>query len=138
MNKFTKSCLFRGHLFSNVKKVMLFVSNTTTYVPIKLCRIEGSTNLFKIRGSLTIENVRFKRNWIWDTLEIDWRNIGMTLKGNEIILPSSVVIPFRDKFRARKLLRRQPLFFHMMLTQGKPWFTLDHNDRNPSIANTHA
>ena len=58
----------------------------------------------------------------------------MTLNGNEINLPSSVVIPLRDKFRARKLLRR-PLFFHVMLKQGKTWPTLDHNDRNPSIAN---
>ena len=138
MNKIRKSCLFKGHLFSNVTKLMLFISNTTTYVPIKLCRIAGSIHLFRIRGRLTIENVRFKRNWIWDVLEIDWKDISMTLNGNEINLPSSVVIPLRDKFRARKLIRRQPLFFHMMLRQGKTWFTLEHNDRNPCIANTHA
>ena len=62
----------------------------------------------------------------------------MMLNGNDINLPSQVVIPLRDKFRARKLLRRQSLFFHVMLKQGKTWFTLDHNDRNPCIANSHA
>ena len=62
MNKFMKSCLFTGCLFSNMTKIMLFVLNTMTYVPIKLCRIVGSIHLFKIRGRLTIENVRFKRN----------------------------------------------------------------------------
>ena len=36
-----------------------------------------------------------------DVLEIDWSDISMTLNGNEINLPSSVVIPFRDKYRAR-------------------------------------
>ena len=138
MNKIRKSCLFKGHLFYNMTKIMLFISNTTTYVPIRLCRIAGSIHLFRIRGRLTIENVRFKRNWIWDVLEIDWNNIGMTLKRNDIDLPSSVVIPLRDKFSARKLLRRQPLFFHLMLKQGKTWFTVDHNDRNPSIANSCA
>ena len=50
----------------------------------------------------------------------------MTLNGNDINLPTSVVIPLRDKFRARKLLRRQPLLFHAMLKQGKTWFTVDH------------
>ena len=94
--------------------------------------------MFKIKGRLTIDNVRFKRNWIWDVLEIDWRNISMTLNGNKINLPGSVVIPLRDKFRARKLLGRLPLFFHVMLKQGKTWFTLDHNDRNPGIVNTCA
>ena len=50
---------------------------------------------------------------------IDWKDIIMMLNGNEINLPSSVVIPLRDKIRARKLLRRQPLFFHVMLKQEK-------------------
>ena len=70
----------------------------TTYVPIKLCRIAGSIHLFRNRGRLTIENVRFKRNWIWDVLEIDWHNVGMMLNGNDIDLLSSVVIPLRDTF----------------------------------------
>ena len=95
-------------------------------------------NLFKLTGRLTIENVRFKRNWIWDILEIDWRDVGMMLNGNPINLSTSVVIPLRERFRTRKLLRRQPLFFYVMLKQGKMWFTVDDNDRNPSIANSHA
>ena len=117
---------------------MLFISNTKSYVPIKLCRIAGSIHLFRIRGRLTIEHVRFKRNWIWDVLEIHWKDISMMLNGNEINLPSSVVIPLRDKIRARKLLRRQLLCFHVMLKQEKTWFTLEHNDRNPNIANNSA
>ena len=138
MNKIRKSCLFRGHLFSNMTKIMRFILNTTTYVAIKLWRIVGSIHLFKIRGRLTIENVRFKRNLIWDVLEIDCRNKGMTLNGNDINLPSTVIIPLRDKLRARRLLRRQPLSFNVMLKQGKTWFTVDHDNRNPSIANSHA
>ena len=59
MNKIRKSCLFRGCLFSNVTKIMFFISNTPTYVPIRLCRIAGSICLFRIRGRLTIENFRF-------------------------------------------------------------------------------
>ena len=119
MNKIRKYCLIKGCLFSNMTKIMLFILNTTTYVPIRLCRIARNIHLFRIRGRLTIENVRFKRNWIWDVLEIDWNNVGMTLNGNDIDLLSSMVIPLRDKFQARKLIRRQLLFFHVMLKQGK-------------------
>ena len=77
------------------------------------------TFFFTLRGRLTIDHVRFKRNWIWDILEIDQRDVGMTINGNAINLPTSMVIPLRDKFRGRKLLRRQPLFFHVILKQGK-------------------
>ena len=60
-NKIKKSSLFKGCLFSNVTKVMLFISNTQSYVPIILCKIAGSIHLFKIRGRLTPGNVRFKK-----------------------------------------------------------------------------
>ena len=113
---------------------MLFISNTRSYVPIKLCRIAGSIHLFRIRGRLTPEHVRLKKNWIWDVLEIDWKDISMTLNRNEINLPSSVTIPFRDKFRARKQL----LLLHIMLKQGKTWFTLEYNNRSPNVANDNA
>ena len=86
MCKVRRSCLFKGCLFSNITKILLFISNATTYVPIKLNRIAGSISLFKLRGRLAIEYVRFKRNWIWNILEIDWRDLSMTINGNAIPL----------------------------------------------------
>ena len=61
MNKIKKSNIFKGCLFSNMTKAMLFISNTRSYVPIRLCKIAGSIHLFRIRGRLTIEHVRFKK-----------------------------------------------------------------------------
>ena len=95
-----KSSLFGGHLFSHVTKVMLLISDIKLYVPVNLCKIAGSMHLFKIRGKLTPESIKFKKNWIWDVLEIDWKK-SVTLNVNEINLPTSVILPFRDKFRAR-------------------------------------
>ena len=62
MCKVRKSCLFKGCLFYNIAKIMLFISNATNYVPIKLNKIAGSISLFKLNGRLTIKNVRFKWN----------------------------------------------------------------------------
>ena len=59
----------------------------------------------------------------------------MTLNENEVNLPRSVIVPLRDKFRVRKLIRKQLLLLHVMLKQGETWFTLEYNNRNPSIAN---
>ena len=70
-NKLRKSSFFKGHLFSNNTKILLFISNTHSYVLIKLCRVAGSIHLFRIKGTLNPENVKPKKNWIWDVLEID-------------------------------------------------------------------
>ena len=39
-NKLTKSSFFKGCLFSSNAKILLFISNTHLYVPIKLCRLK--------------------------------------------------------------------------------------------------
>ena len=133
-NKIRKTSFCKGHLFSNNTKILLFVSNAHSYVPIKLCRVAGSIHLFQIKGRLNPENAKLKKNWIWDVLEIDWSDVSITLNDNEINLPRSVIIPFKEKYRARKLLRKHLLLFYIMLKQGKMWFSLVPEPRNPSTA----
>ena len=134
-NKLRKTSFCKGQLFSNNTKILFFISNAHYYVPIKLCRVARSTHLFQIKGRLNPENVKLKKNWIWDVLEIDWSDISITLNDNEINLPRLVIIPFREKYRARKLLRKHPLLFYIILKQGKMWFSLVPEPRNLSIAN---
>ena len=134
-NKLRKSSFFKGCLFSNNTKFLLFIFNTHSYVPIKLCRVAGSIHLFRIRGILNPENVKLKKKWIWDVLEIDWSDISITLNDNKIDLPRSVIIPFKERYRARKLLRKHPLLFYVMLKHGKTWFSLVQEPRNLSVAN---
>ena len=76
--------------------------NTHSYIPVKLCRVARSIHLFRIRGRLNPDNVKLKKNWIWDILEIDWSDISITLNDNEIDLPSSVIIPFQRKIQSKK------------------------------------
>ena len=44
-NKIRKSSFFKVCLFSNNTKILLFVSNTHSYIPIKLCKVAGSIHL---------------------------------------------------------------------------------------------
>ena len=132
-NKIRKTSFCKGHLFSNNTKILLFISNAHSYIPIKLCRVARSIHLFRIKGRLKPKNMKFKKNWIWDILEIDWSDISITLNDNEINLPRLVIIPFRERYRARKLLRKHLLLFYIMLKQGKTWFSLVPEPINPSI-----
>ena len=134
-NKLRKSSFFKGHLFSNNTKILLFISNTHSYVPRKLCRVARIIHLFRIKGTLNPENVKLKKNWIWDVLEIDWSNTSIMLNDNKIDLPSLVIIPFKERYRASRLLRKHLLIFYVMLKQGKTWFSLVPEPRNLSVAN---
>ena len=57
----------------------------------------------------------------------------MTLNGNKINLPKSVTMKFRDKFKMRCLIKREPLLFQIMLKQGSTWFTLASNHMQETV-----
>ena len=67
-------------MFSNAVKIMIFIFDVQYYVPIKLCKPAGSIHLLKITGTLKSENVKLNRNYILDTLEIDWKEVSVTFQ----------------------------------------------------------
>ena len=83
---FRKSKLCRGQRFSNIVKVVLFISDVQNYIPIKLCKTSGSIHLFKIKGALKPGDITLNSHYLWDTLEINWNGIKLTLNGNKIDL----------------------------------------------------
>ena len=105
---------------------MLFISDIKSYVLLKLCKTSGSIHLFKLNGSVTKENITLRKNTIWDIIEVDWRPVTITLNGNVVNLPGSVIIPFRDKFKIRRIMKSRPLLLHIMLKQGQTWYPLSN------------
>ena len=89
---YRKSKLCKGHRFSNAVKIMIFISDVQYYIPIKLCKTAGSIYLFKISGTLKAENIKLNRNYLWDRLEIDWKEVSVTFNGNKIDLPRVAII----------------------------------------------
>ena len=70
------------------------------------------------------KNIKLIKNYLWDTLEIDWKEVTLTFNGDKIDLPRVVIIKLQDKIKVRQLMNREPLLFHLMLKQGITWFTL--------------
>ena len=124
---YRKSKLCKRHRFSNTMKIMLFISDIQNYIPTKLCKAAGSIHLFKVIGTLKAENVKLNKNYIWATLEIDWKEVTVTSNENKFNLPGVVTIKLQDKIKIRQLMKREPLLFHLMLKQGITWFTLATN-----------
>ena len=121
---YRKSKLCKGHTFSNTVKIMILISDVQNYIPIKLCKTAGSIQLFKITGMLKVKNIKLNKNYIWDTLEIDWKGGKVIFNKSKINLPRVVTIKLQDKIKIRCLMKREPLLFHLMLKQGITWYTL--------------
>ena len=126
IEKLYRMPIFRKYHYSNTIKIMIFLSDIKSYVPIKLCKTSGSVHLFKLTGSINKENITLHRNTLWDIIEIDWQPVMVTLSGNVINLPGSVIILFRDKFKIRWMMKSRPLLLHLMLKQGQTWYPLSN------------
>ena len=135
LERLNKMPIFNKYRYSNTIKIMLFVSDIKSYVPIKLCKTTGSIHLFKLIGNIQRDNLKLHKNIIWDILEIDWREITITINGSVVNLPSSVIIPFRDKFKIRRMMRKRPILLHMMLKQGQTWYPLSNDRETLEIEN---
>ena len=126
IEKLYRMPMFQKYHYSNTIKIMIFFSDIKSYVPIKLCKTSGSIHLFKLTGSINKENITLQKNTLSDIMEIDWQLVTVTLSGNVINLPGSVIIPFRDKFKIRWIIKSRPLLLHLMLKQGQTWYPLSN------------
>ena len=70
-------------------------------------------------------DIKLNKNYLWDTLEIDWNGVTVTFKDNKGELPQIVAIKIHDKIKVRILMNRLPLNFHVMIRQGITWFNLE-------------
>ena len=78
---------------------MLLISDIENYVPIKLCKTAGSIHLFKIKGTLKSENIKLNKNYLWDTLEIDWNGVTMNFNNDKVELPKIIAIKYETKLK---------------------------------------
>ena len=126
LKKIKKSVFFQGQPFSNMVKVKLFLADTKSNISLDLNQLAGNTHLFKLTGELLLENVTLKKNWIWDALEIKWEDSHIVLNNKEVHLPTTLIIPFIHKLKARKLFgKRDQLHVYIMLKQRKSWYKLE-------------
>ena len=45
------------------------------------------------------EKVKINKHYIWDILEVDWKEVKVTFNGKVLNLPKSITIKLQDKFK---------------------------------------
>ena len=79
---------------------------TTLYTNKTLQNIRMSSPIQNLRH-IDIRRYQSKKNYLWDTLEINWDKIKLSFNSNEINLPQLVTIKMQDKIRVRTMISRE-------------------------------
>ena len=75
--------LCRGQLFSNVVKIMLFISDVQYYGRLHDTR-QQVVYIYHRTGKITMDKVKLNKHYVWDILEIDWSKVKVTFNGKVI------------------------------------------------------
>ena len=120
------NCL-KAYKFNRTLDVYLIICDNLRYVPVKIRVISGHFyKLDLIQTDVIGESqLKLQRNFLWDTLTIDWKDIQLKYAGETVSLPTSFVIPLGDKFRLRSLTDL-PFDSFLMVKQGTEWKDLRH------------
>ena len=52
----------------------------------------GSMHLFKVTGILMPDKVKINKHYIWDILEVGWKEVNVKFNGKVFNLPKSITI----------------------------------------------
>ena len=103
---------------------------TTHYIPLKLRKVTSQPQRMSINTLPHPSQIRLVRNWVWDTLVIDWMDIEITNEGEPVGLPNTIIVPLRAKFRVRSIMRSD-YHVNLALCQDNTWYDLTANSRAP-------
>ena len=98
--------LQRTQILKHCKNSINHLRHTALYTNKTLQNIRKSSPI-QITGTLTSEDIRLNKNYLWDTLEINWDKIKLSFNSNEIKLPQLVTIKMQDKIRVRRMMHRE-------------------------------
>ena len=102
--------LQRTQILKCCKNSIVHLRCTALYTNKTLQNIRKSSPI-QNHSTLTSEDIRLNKNYLWDTLEINWDKIKISFNSNEIKLPQLVMIKMQDKIRVRRIMSREPQKF---------------------------
>ena len=66
---------------------MLFLSDIHRSLPIWIINISGDKGLFKLIGDFNTDPIILRKNYNWDTVDINWSKTKVLVNKKEIRLP---------------------------------------------------
>ena len=116
--------LQRTEILKHCENSTVHLRHTALYTNKTLQNIRKSS-LVQNHRHIDIRRYQANKNYLWDTLEINWDKIKLSFNSNKIKLPKLVTIKIQDKIRIRRMMSREMQNFYMMVKQGMTWYNLE-------------
>ena len=119
-----KFTLCKGYRYKRACKMYIFLSHTSYFVPIKLKVTGGHLHLYTLSKLFHHEQFSLYKNYLWDTININWKDVILKVANKTISLPTVITVPLIYKIRTRLIFHKENKVAHFMIQKGKTLFSL--------------
>ena len=120
---------YYGYEFKRCCSLYLFVYDGDNYTPIKVKTLRGHMNCYKIEDNRKDVILSLHKNWIFDTISINWNGVRLLEEDEPIPLPTSVPVLLKHKVKTRNILS-QDYEIQYSIKQGTNWLNMTKHYRS--------
>ena len=120
---------YYGYEFKRCCSLYLFEYDGDNYTPIKVKTLRGHMNCYKIEDNREDVILTLHKNWIFDTVSINWNGVRILEEDEPIPLPTSVPVLLKHKVKTRNILS-QDYEIQYSIKQGTNWLNMTKHYRS--------
>ena len=120
----------KGYMYSNTFVLKLILSSNIYYVPLKLRSMAGQLHQVNMNTIMRACQLKLHKNFLWDTITVAWNGIQVNYDGEKVDLPSTILVPFKDKIRTCYMFSKG-YGVSIAVCQGANWYDLTGPIRVP-------
>ena len=137
MARCRRHTLCKGLEYTTAYHVYVFISSNDRYSPIKLRSVTGLLYNLVTNQRLPMESLELHKGCPWDNLSINWGEVTLANGDTQIRLPYNVQIPMKEKARLCSLMESPDCTAHLMVLQGRTWYTVGTTPLHYPAAQQH-
>ena len=120
---------YYGYEFKRCCSLYLFIYDGDNYTPIKVKTLRGHMNCYRIEDNRKEVILTLNKNWIFDTVSINWNVVKVLEEDEPIPLPTSVPVLVKHKVKTRNILS-QDYEIQYSIKQGTNWLNMTKHYRS--------
>ena len=114
---------YRGYRNSRCCTMYFFLYHDDFYTPLKIKSLSGHIHMYKMENKLMPGQLTLQRNYLWDTVTIDWENVQILKHDEPVAMPVTVTVLLSHKIKTRNILNTE-YEIQVTLKKGNDWINI--------------
>ena len=98
---------YRGYKNIRCCTMYFFLYHDDFYTPLKIKSLSGHIHMYKMENKLMPGQLTLQRNWLWDTVTIDWESVQILKHDEPVAMLVTVTVPLSHKIKMWNILNTE-------------------------------